>query len=151
MALGAGVMIFAHWLYLIAAGLDMFADEPTKEEDNVHKRGQNVIASSLTKASSNPSNPIVPNAQDESLVFTRRGSSLSLRGLTRQGSTLGTLNRQESASILQGLSSQGDNSKMPMSVRLADSFLQLQVESHLSDLKDVNEDEEMIEFIKSSS
>jgi hypothetical protein len=70
-------MLFAHWLYLIAVVLDMFADEPSNEKDNVHKR----VDSSLemidsthlsTKAPSNPSNPL-------SIRFTHTGSKCSRR------------------------------------------------------------------------
>jgi hypothetical protein len=166
MALGAGVMLFAHWLYLIAAVLDMFAEEPSNEDDNVHERGQKMIASSgkrvdsslemidstllSTKAPSNPLNLAdsptrVPNARDNPLVSTRRGSSLI--GLTRQGSTLRSLNRQESATLLQSLSNQRDSSIMPVSVRLAESFLEEQLQSHLHDLQEgIGEDsEEMLQ------
>jgi len=160
--LGAGVLLFAHWLYLIAAVLDMFADEPSNEEDNVHKRGQKMIDSSQksvdsslkmidsahlsTTTSSNQANPIAPS-DSLTRVPMKRGSSPI--GLTRQGSTLGSLNQRESVSLLQGLSSRRDNSKMPMSVQLADSFLQLQVQSHLNNLEDMSDDgEEMLHLIQ---
>jgi len=40
-ALGAGVMLFAHWLYLIAAMLKMI--DPVTDEGNVHTRGNLVM------------------------------------------------------------------------------------------------------------
>ena len=38
-ALGTGIFVFAHWLYLLAAGLDMLVDKTSIDADNVHQRG----------------------------------------------------------------------------------------------------------------
>lgn len=41
-ALGAGVMVFAHWLYILSAAVDML--HSTDDDENVHERGQAMMS-----------------------------------------------------------------------------------------------------------
>mmetsp|Transcript_20210 Transcript_20210/g.48202 ORF Transcript_20210/g.48202 Transcript_20210/m.48202 type:complete len:372 (+) Transcript_20210:1634-2749(+) len=131
-AVGSGCMVFAHWMYIIAASLELFdSGTPDEGKTNVHVRGQSEMSNSMKAAASQ----------------VRR--DLSRRSLLQRDQSRGRSSQREllADSLLHQVQCDVEH-QGTSSGRLGESFTSLMLDESLSLLE---EDPEGVDSSDSSS